>query len=157
MIKIFNDWDWPGAATALQRAIELNPNLLWAHLIYARYWQAMGRLDRAVAEMKRAQELHPLNLEALFVGGLISLWAGEYDKAIQQLKMSLDLNTTYQPVIYEWLAKAYELAGMEGDALSAWQKALSLTGENDLLEALNAVYPGHGYKEARTDCPGKEA
>ena len=68
MIKIFNDWDWPGAETELQRAMQLNPNLLWAHLIYARYWQAMGRLDRAVAEMKRAQELDPLICEAfLFV------------------------------------------------------------------------------------------
>ena len=35
------------------------------------------------------------------------------------------------------------------DALSAWQKALSLSGENDLLEALKAVYPAHGYKEAK--------
>jgi DNA-binding winged helix-turn-helix (wHTH) protein/TolB-like protein len=148
MIKIFNDWDWPGAERELQRAIRLNPNLLWAHLVYARYWQALGRLDKAVAEMKRAQELHPLNLETLFLGGLISYWAGQYDQAIQQFKMSLDLNTTYQPVIYEWLAKAYELAGMEGNALSAWQKALTLSGENDLLEALNEVYSRHGYKEA---------
>ena len=78
----------------------------------------MGRLDRAAAEMKRAQELHPLNLEALFVGGLNFLyWAGQYDQAIQQFKMFLDLNTTYQPVIYECLAKAYELAGMDGRCL----------------------------------------
>jgi DNA-binding winged helix-turn-helix (wHTH) protein/TolB-like protein len=149
MIKIFNDWDWPGAETELQRAIRLNPNLLWAHMVYARYWQALGRLDKAVAEMKKAQELHPLNLEAFFLGGLISYWARQYDEAIQQFEMSLDLSTTYQSVIYECLAKAYELAGMEGNAFSAWQKALTLSGENDLLEALNEVYSRHGYKEAR--------
>ena len=80
---------------------------------------------------------------------MIFLWAGQYDQAIQQLKMSLDLDTKFQPIIYEFLADAYELAGMEGNALSAWQKALSLSGENDLLELLKEVYPRHGYKEAR--------
>ena len=47
------------------------------------------------------------------------------------------------------MAQAYELAGMDGNALSAWQQALSLSGENDLLQTLNQVYARHGYKEAR--------
>ena len=148
MVKVFYDWDWAGALTELQRAIRLNPNLPWAHLIYARYWQALGRLDRAVAEIKRAQELDPLSVKFLTSGADISVCASQYDQAIQQFKMALDIDPKSW-AIYEELAQAYELAGMDENALSARQKAFSLSGENELLETLNEVYARHGYKEAR--------
>jgi DNA-binding winged helix-turn-helix (wHTH) protein/TolB-like protein len=155
MVKIFYDWDWPGAQRELERALQLNPNAPWTHLLYARYWQALGRLDRAVVEIKRAQELDPLSVKFLLTGGEIYLGASQYDRAIQQFKMSLDLNqgyevpTHYLPITYEWLVEAYERAGMDENALSARQKAFSLSGEKELLEALNDVYSRHGYREAR--------
>ncbi len=78
-----------------------------------------------------------------------SLCAREYDKAIQQFEMALDLDPRFQPLLYKQLAQAYELAGMDEDALSSWQKAFNLSGEKELLETLNEVYLRHGYSEAR--------
>ena len=43
-----------------KRAIELNPNYPTAHQWYAAYLRTMGRLDEALAENKRAQQLDPL-------------------------------------------------------------------------------------------------
>src|SRR5205814_9541864 len=61
-IKLLYEWDWPGAERELRRAIELNPNDGGPHNLYAYYYEATGQLDKAVAEMARAQELDPLSL-----------------------------------------------------------------------------------------------
>ena len=56
------DWDWAGAGQAHQRAIQLNPGHVGAHHAYSRYLTALGRVDEALTEAKRAVELDPLEL-----------------------------------------------------------------------------------------------
>jgi len=45
-----------------KRAIGLNPGYAAAHHWYSRYLSTMGRLDEALKEIQRAQELDPLSL-----------------------------------------------------------------------------------------------
>src|SRR5216117_14900 len=55
------DWNWQTSEKEFQRAIELNPNYATAHHWYADGpLLSTGRLDEAINEMKRAQELDPL-------------------------------------------------------------------------------------------------
>jgi tetratricopeptide (TPR) repeat protein len=54
--------EWRGAEVDFKRAIELNPNYPTAHHWYSRWLLSVGRLDEALAEIKRAQELDPTSL-----------------------------------------------------------------------------------------------
>src|SRR5262249_23782882 len=56
------DWDKSGAEKEFLRAFELNSNYPTAHHWYSRYLRAIGRLDEAFREIKRAEELDPLSL-----------------------------------------------------------------------------------------------
>ena len=57
-----HEWDWAGAEREYRRAIELNPSLVEAHNRYAEYLSVMERHAEALAEIKRAQELDPLQI-----------------------------------------------------------------------------------------------
>src|SRR6202171_306592 len=54
--------DWHGPEHEFKRALELNPSDAAAHVRYAGYLAAVGELDQAVAEAKRARDLDPLSL-----------------------------------------------------------------------------------------------
>jgi len=60
--KLAFDWDWPGAEIEFTRAIELNPGYAPAHHWYAECLAGLGRYERALAEIKRAQQLDPLSM-----------------------------------------------------------------------------------------------
>jgi TolB-like protein/DNA-binding SARP family transcriptional activator len=69
ILRLFFDWDWPGAEQALRRAIELNPNDAHAYHHLANYFSAVGRFRDALAARERAAELDPLNPRTLIVLG----------------------------------------------------------------------------------------
>src|SRR5699024_1268094 len=54
--------DWSGAEAAFARAIDLNPGYATAHHWQAMYLANVGRLDEAIAAIRRAQGLDPLSL-----------------------------------------------------------------------------------------------
>ncbi|GAF99718.1 unnamed protein product, partial [marine sediment metagenome] len=43
MVKLYYEWDWPGAEREFKRALEINPNSVDAHLWYADFLSAMLR------------------------------------------------------------------------------------------------------------------
>ncbi|MFQ6114572.1 MAG: hypothetical protein ACE5NG_10890, partial [bacterium] len=55
MIKIYADWDRPGAEQAYRRALELNPNLALARAHYGWSLEIDGRVEEALAELNRAR------------------------------------------------------------------------------------------------------
>jgi len=54
-------WDWPAAEKEYRRALELNPNDAMAHGWYGEYLEAMARNEEAIAELRQAIALDPLN------------------------------------------------------------------------------------------------
>lgn len=54
-------WDWAGADSEFKRAIELDPNSVTAHLWYGWFLAQMMRLEEALLEARRAEELDPHN------------------------------------------------------------------------------------------------
>jgi eukaryotic-like serine/threonine-protein kinase len=57
-----SSWDWIAADREYKRALELNPNYAQAHKLYCLYLSVLGRQQEALAEIKRAAELDPVNL-----------------------------------------------------------------------------------------------
>ena len=79
-IKAVADWDWQGAENEYRRAIELNPNYPTARHWYAAQLLIQGRLDEALEEIKRAQQLDPLSLGINKDFAVILLYARDYDR-----------------------------------------------------------------------------
>jgi TolB-like protein len=52
--KATHEYDWPGAERSLKRAIDLNPGIPVVHYSYAVYLAALGRVNEAIATMKRS-------------------------------------------------------------------------------------------------------
>ncbi len=60
---VIYDWNWAEAERSFKRAIELDPNNSDAHFRYGQVYLApMGRVDEAVAEIKRGLDLEPLDV-----------------------------------------------------------------------------------------------
>ncbi|MBZ5645859.1 MAG: protein kinase [Acidobacteriia bacterium] len=121
-IKLYQDWDWPGAEQSFRRALEINPNLAQGHVHYSWYLQLVRPLDEAIAEMERARELDPLTpLWSAWLGW--QYWeAGRSDKAIDAAQKSLELDPNF-PVGLYILGAAYAQKGMYPQAIAAHRKA----------------------------------
>jgi tetratricopeptide (TPR) repeat protein len=61
-VKLYFEWDWPGAEAEFKQAIALNPNYATAHEWYSIYLTAMDRPQEAAVEIGRAHDLDPLSL-----------------------------------------------------------------------------------------------
>src|SRR6266480_6885686 len=80
-ILINYDWNWSAAEKEFKRSIELKPDYATAHQWYAiHYLTAMGRLEEAVQEMKKALELEPASLVMNTFIGATLYYAGRYDE-----------------------------------------------------------------------------
>jgi serine/threonine-protein kinase len=89
------DWNFPTARREYERAIALSPNYATAHHWYAVYLLHMGRLDEAVKEMTKAQELDPLSLIISSVLGMAQWSAGDLAQAETGLRKTLDLGPDF--------------------------------------------------------------
>ena len=95
-IRTVYDWDWPGAEHEYKRAIALNPNYANAHYFYAfTLLITRGRVDEAIAEMKKAVGLDPLSLIINTNLGRTYFLARQYDKALEQYRKTLELEPTF--------------------------------------------------------------
>jgi TolB-like protein/DNA-binding winged helix-turn-helix (wHTH) protein/tetratricopeptide (TPR) repeat protein len=120
------DWDWPAAEKEFRRAIDLNPRYAPAHQWYGGYLSATGRFREADAEKKRALELEPLSLVINFEVGLASYFSRNYDQAIGQFQKTLELDANFPPP-HTFLAASYEQKGMFKEAITAFQRAVTVT------------------------------
>jgi len=124
--KLFYEWDWPGAETALKRAIELDPNDAEAHELYASYLEAVGQLPEAVKEMRKAHELDPLSLSANVDLGNAYYYAREFDQAIEQYRRTLEISS--ESGVYQHLGLAYVQKHRYGEAIAALEKGITVSG-----------------------------
>jgi len=61
LVKLFYEWDFASAGTALREAVRLGPGASEAHNAYALYLLAVGRTDELVEESETALALDPLS------------------------------------------------------------------------------------------------
>ncbi len=130
-----------------KRAIELNPGYADAHLWYARDLSRMGRVDEALIEILRAQELDPLSLIINDNVGEVYEWARQYDKAIEQIRKTLEMDRNFARTHLD-LGAVYEDKGMFDEAIAEFQKARELGGENwpELRVPLQDAFEASGYR-----------
>ena len=124
------DWAWPGAEREFRRAIELNPKYASAHHWYATaYLGPTGKLDEAIGEIKKAQELDPLSLIINTELGRLLYYARQYDESIEQLRKTIEIDPTFW-VAHTYLGWSYEQKGKYEEAIAQAQKGIESSGGN---------------------------
>ncbi len=144
------DWAWSAAEREFKRAIELNPNYATAHHWYGMLLASLGRSDEAIAELHRAKELDPLSRIIQANNARISLYARQYDRALEEARKTIEQFPDYfnGPLM---LGRAHEAKGMLEQAIREYREAVNLGGGPLALSALGGAYALSGRRvEAQT-------
>jgi TolB-like protein/DNA-binding winged helix-turn-helix (wHTH) protein/Tfp pilus assembly protein PilF len=135
--------NFAGAENEFKRAIQLNPNYAHAHHWYALQLMGMGRVDEAVKEIRRAQDLEPLSLIINVGARWIFYHARRYDQSIEEFRKVLDLDPNFARG-YWAIEEPYEQKGMYEEALAALAKARQLSDSPIMLALLAHAYVAMG-------------
>jgi len=86
------EWDWQGAKTAADKALELEPNNVDVLLGVASVLSSLGQLDKSIELLERAVVLDPLRLNALGSLGYRYRAARRYEEALEKYNQVLVLS-----------------------------------------------------------------
>jgi serine/threonine protein kinase/Tfp pilus assembly protein PilF len=81
--------NWTASEQEFQRAMALNPKSPDAACLYSWLLAPLGRIDDAVRIAGEAQRLDPLSQIGNFTPGSISVFTGQWDRAIAQLRAAI--------------------------------------------------------------------
>jgi len=146
-ILLFYDLDLVGSSKEFERAIALNPNYATAH-----HWYgvgpplAVGEFDRAIAELRRAQQLDPLSLIINADLGVAFTTAQRYDEAITQLRKTIEMDPRFYYAHWN-LGVALELKGELREALAEYKKAAELDDDPIVLGLIAHAYAKLGERD----------
>ncbi len=146
-ILLFYDLDLVGSSKEFERAIALNPNYATAH-----HWYgvgpplAVGEFDRAIAELRRAQQLDPLSLIINADLGVAFTTARRYDEAITQLRKTIEMDPRFYYAHWN-LGVALELKGALHEALAEYKKAAELDDDPIVLGLIAHAYAKLGERD----------
>lgn len=119
--KFYFDWDWIGAEAEFRRAIELNDRYATVHQWYSIYLLSAGRTDEAFGEIQLARDRDPLSLSINTDVGFHYYYTRQYDQAIKQLKMVLEMKKDF-PLAHLWLGRCYQDIGKYDEALAEFKQ-----------------------------------
>jgi len=124
-----NLWQWEQAEEEFKGAIKLNANYSTAHHWYSLYLLDLGRIDEAMAEIKRAHELDPLSLIIATTLNYAYFAKGDVNSSIAQCKRVIDLDPNF-PRAHEYLGLGYLTQGRYPEAIVEIHKAVELSGRD---------------------------
>ncbi|MBI1791693.1 MAG: hypothetical protein HYR60_29535 [Acidobacteria bacterium] len=139
---VLSDYEhrWEESRLHYRRAIELKPGYATArHWIAIEYLASHGRLDEALAEIRRAQQLDPLSLVIRMAAALILEMQGRFDLAIEQQLDILRVDPNYYRALLG-LARAYVGCGRSAEGIDILER---LAGSSPFSITLSVL--GHAY------------
>jgi Tfp pilus assembly protein PilF len=145
------DWDWPAAERGFKRAIELDPGYPTAYQRYSLYLMAMGRTQESFDQINCARKLDPLSISINFSLGWRYYLAHQYDRAIEQLGNTLEMDPSYE-LAHLVLGEAYEQKHDFNRAIAELRKASALAHDTPLMiSALAHAYAVAGKRAEAKD------
>ena len=124
-VKMYWDFDWPGAEVEFRRANALNPSFAENRYHYAWYLVTLDRVEEAVVEHRRAQEIDPLTpVHTAWLGGLYAV-IGRHDEALVEARKAIELNER-GPIGWLVLGRSHLAQGRHADAVAAHERAAQL-------------------------------
>jgi tetratricopeptide (TPR) repeat protein len=129
------EWNYVEAEKEFKRAIELRPNSATAHHYYAYYLTVMNKMDEAILERMKAQELQPDSPLINAALGEAFYEARQFDKTIELARKSLVLDPAYLVALIN-MGRAYDQMGKHEDALKIYQKIQAALPDEPVIRAL---------------------
>jgi tetratricopeptide (TPR) repeat protein len=120
------DWNFGAAEREFRRAIELNPGYATAHHWYSWHLSLLGQNSKAIAEMRKAENLDPLSLIINADLAELLLIAHFPDESIEQSRKTIEMDPAFA---HNQLAQAYLEKHMFAEAIAELQKAIQISGE----------------------------
>jgi TolB-like protein len=115
------NWDWATAAKEFHRAQELNPNSASIHERYAVYLERTGKLQEAIAEVKRGVELDPVSGRSFRNAGFTYYFSRQYDEALPLIRRAQALNVSFSEYVFP-LGDVYAEKGLYAESISEFLK-----------------------------------
>jgi eukaryotic-like serine/threonine-protein kinase len=143
-VRALYDWDWPAAERDFRRAIAILPNYPVAHHWYAsNLLTPLGRFEEAREATRRALELDPLSSAVATSHGVIGLYSGDCESAIDEFTQVLDVHDRFGMACY-FKGQAHLAIGEMDEAIRALERA------DDLMDSGSEVVAtlGHAYAVA---------
>lgn len=116
-ILMFYDLDWTASEREYRRAIELDPNNVYAHVYYATLLEVLQRFPEAIEEGQRSLALDPVSTTVNSEYGRVLFRARRYGEAIRQYLRTLELDPKDNTTRHR-LAEAYLQTGRFAEALN---------------------------------------
>jgi tetratricopeptide (TPR) repeat protein len=127
-IQLYYDWDWDAAEQSFKRALQLNPNLDFAHAHYGWYFELIGNSEKSIEQMKRARQIGPLTPIYSSWLGWLYLGDGRLDDAISEAQKSLELDSSF-PVGLWVLGRVYAAKGAYEESIATHKRLLKIAPE----------------------------
>jgi TolB-like protein/DNA-binding winged helix-turn-helix (wHTH) protein/Flp pilus assembly protein TadD len=156
-VKMHYEWNFRDAEKEFKRAIDLDPSYSIAHQWYAFDLIAMGRLDEAIAEIKRARQTDPLSAIINTDVAEILYFARDYDAALAQALATVEMDSNFAHA-HRVLGRIYDRKRMFPAAIAEGKRAVALSGEDAwiLLDLAN-TYAEAGDKVDMRNCIARAA
>src|SRR6266536_61290 len=147
-VKLFYEFDWPGAAAEYRRAIGRNPSSTLVHQANGLFLAAEGKATEAMREADRVVDLDPVSSSSGCLRARLLYYGRRYDDAIAQYERTRASDPTVTGFC-TFAILAYEAKGRFGEAIAAAQRA-SDASPNEMLPraALARAYGMMGNRAA---------
>ncbi|HUF10845.1 MAG TPA: hypothetical protein VMO47_16115, partial [Rhodothermales bacterium] len=123
-------WDWDASKEHFEKAVQLDPNNATARHQYAvEYLSTMGHHAEAIREAEIAAALDPLSVVVSADLGRVYYSARQPEKAIVQLKKTLELEPTFF-MAHLYMGIAYLMENENGLALERFRDAQVYSGDS---------------------------
>ena len=145
-VHFFADYDWSAAEKEFTRATDLSPSDADAHQMYAVFLAEQGRADKALAEIRTAQQLDPIDAAPRITAGWILYFARKYDGAIQQCEKALEVEAN-SVAAHDCRGSAYLAKRDYQKAIAEYRLATAGAGNDPVrLVGLSRAYALSGKK-----------
>jgi TolB-like protein len=152
-IRYLAHWDWAGAEAHFLHALALNPSDAYARGLYAQLLMLLNRLDPALIEARRAQQLDPFNRSRAAAVSICLYYLQRTDEAIAEAQRLLARDPSAH-IAHLALARYYSAEGKHDEAITIMQTGASLT-EPPVQAELARVYAAAGRRaDAEALLPG---
>jgi serine/threonine protein kinase len=130
LIRLYFDWDLPGAEADLKRALEKNPSSSMAYEEYTNVLMARDQTDKALTVALRAKELDPLSVLPTHQLGITYMKMGRFEEAAQEFKEAQQIRPSW---LWGYIKRGKALAhlGRCPEVLAEEARAEEILGTRD--------------------------
>jgi DNA-binding winged helix-turn-helix (wHTH) protein/tetratricopeptide (TPR) repeat protein len=114
-VRLYYDWDWPGAEAQFRRAIGIDPGYAISHEWFSVFLLIAGRQSEAIAEIDLAHRLDRLSMAIHSTRGFHYYYEQRYEDAVRYFQFVLSLTPDFSPS-HLWLGRTSQELGRFDDA-----------------------------------------